>query len=183
MSNPLHAFFVRIPVFSGLSTEELEDIVRIVRPVNFTTGQVIFAEGTPGDAAYVIQSGHIEVFRKVDGKEVVVQKLTAWEIFGELSLLDGEPRSASCRAVADATLLRIDKAEFDFLRRNLRPAAYVVIRSIAATLAARIRETNIQVARLLAPPTAAARTERKPEPDAEPVSKSGFLKRLLGGGR
>ena len=159
MSNPLHAFFVKIPLFSGLSTEELEDIVRIVRPVNVAEGQILFAEGAPGDAAYVIQSGLIEVFRKVEGKEVALQRFGPYEVFGELALLDGEPRSAGCRVLEAATLLRIDKAEFDFLRKHLRPAAYVVIRSIA------------QVTALLAP---------EPEPE-EKTSKGSLLRRLLGG--
>lgn len=174
MAHPLHAFFVRIPLFSGLSLQELEDVVRIVRPVTLGAGEVLFSEGSPGDAAFVVQTGRIEVYRSVGGQEVTIHRFGPSEVLGELALLDGEPRSASARALEAATLLGIDKAEFDQLRQALRPAAYVIIRSLAVTLAGRIRETNAQVASLLA----------EARPDVEnPPSKGGLLKRLLGGGR
>ncbi|MEZ4471294.1 MAG: cyclic nucleotide-binding domain-containing protein [bacterium] len=150
-ANALHAFFVKVPLFSGLSREELDDIVRAVRPVNIPAGQVIFAEHDAGDSAYVIQAGHVEVSRRIDGKDVVLARLGPSEVIGELALIDGASRSATCRTLEDCTLLRLDKGEFDYLRRNLRPAAYSIIRVIAATIAGRIRATNEQMAELLAP--------------------------------
>ncbi|MEZ4468837.1 MAG: cyclic nucleotide-binding domain-containing protein [bacterium] len=78
-------------------------------------------------------------------------RLGPGEVIGELALIDGASRSATCRTLEDCTLLRLDKGEFDYLRRN-RPAAYSIIpRVIAATIAGRIRATNEQMAELLAP--------------------------------
>ena len=180
MSNAsLHAFFVKVPLFSGLSVEELEDVVRAVRPVSVPAGQVLFAEHDAGDSAYVIQSGLVEVFRRVDGKEVTLARLRASEVIGELALIDGASRSAGCRTLEDCTLLRLDKAEFDYLRRNLRPAAYSIIRAIAATIAGRIRTTNDQVAEILGP---AGKAAAAPAPAAEEAARPrGLFKRLFSG--
>jgi CRP-like cAMP-binding protein len=175
MAHSLHAFFTRIPHFSGLNANDLEEIIRAVHPLEIKAGERLFSEGDPGDAAFIVQTGEVEIYRIVDGEEIHVVKLGEGEVVGELALIDGAARSASCRVLQDAALLRLDKSEFDFLRNNMRPAAYIVIRSLAATLCSRIRATNEQVAELLAPPGP------RPEPEPEAPVKKSWLRRLFGG--
>ena len=175
MAHPLHAFFSRIPHFSKLTPSELEEIIRAVHPLEVKAGERLFGEGDPGDAAFIIQTGRVQIFRRVDGDAVPVVELGAGEVVGELALIDGAARSAACQVLEDATLLRLDKAEFDFLRDNMRPAAYTVIRSLTATICARIRNTNDQIGELLAPPG--------PRPEPPPPEKRSWLSRLFGGRR
>ncbi|MGK0359176.1 MAG: putative ABC transport system ATP-binding protein [Bradymonadia bacterium] len=175
MGHPLHAFFARIPHFSGLSPSELEEIIRAVHPLEIKAGERLFGEGDPGDAAFIIQTGRVEIFRLIDGEEIPLVELGQGEVVGELALIDGAARSAACRVLEDATLLRLDKTEFDYLRANMRPAAYTIIRSLTATICARIRNTNDQIGDLLAPPG--------PRPEPELPSKRSWLSRLFGGRR
>lgn len=147
--HPLQQFFGQIPLFSRLSGEELNEILRGIQPVSLRAGQRLFTQGDPGDAAYVVQSGEIEIFTEPAGHEVAIATLGANEVLGELSLIDGTPRSASARAVQATELFRLDKSEFDFLRRNMRPEAYKLMRGITRSLCERIRETNEHIADLI----------------------------------
>ena len=149
MAHPLQSFFGKIKLFSSLSGEELNDLLRAIRPVQYTAGERLFTEGDPGDAAYVIESGELEVFLEKSGKTIQLTTLGPGAILGEISLLDGKPRTASARALGDLKLFRIDKTEFDFLRRNLRPSAYKVIRGISMTVCERLRETNSMIRNVL----------------------------------
>ena len=59
MAHPLQAFFGKIKLFSSLSGDELNDLLRAIRPVQYSAGERLFTEGDPGDAAYVIESGEL----------------------------------------------------------------------------------------------------------------------------
>lgn len=172
MAHPLQAFFARIKLFSTLTADELNDVLRAVQPASLAAGARLFRQGEAGDAAFVIESGAIEIYTEGPGGEVSVATLGPGQVLGELSLLDGSPRSASARAKEATTLFRLDKQEFDFLRQNLRPAAYKLIRSMSVTLCDRLRETNDQIGDLLA-------ADEAPPPPA-PRAKGGWLSRMLG---
>ncbi len=73
--------------------------------VEYAPGQVIFNEGDPPDVVYVIDSGSVEIIKKVEGSDITVATLTDGALFGEMGLIDGQPRSATARA-KDATRLR-----------------------------------------------------------------------------
>ena len=88
------------------------------------TGQEIFLEGDRGVSAYIVQSGEIEIFKKVDGEEKVLGQVGRGGIIGEMSLIDNSPRMASARASQDTTVIvvtseifkqKLDKAD-PFLR-------------------------------------------------------------------
>jgi CRP-like cAMP-binding protein len=81
-----------------------------------------------------------------------IARVGAGAIVGEMALLDGQPRSATVSAVDAATLYRIDRAAFTVLRANLRPAAFKVIRTLARTLCARLREINGSIEEFWADP-------------------------------
>jgi CRP/FNR family cyclic AMP-dependent transcriptional regulator len=150
--HPLAPFFKKIPLFAGLSGDELNEILSGIRSQSLGDGKVLFSEGEPGDAAYVVESGVVEVWAQMDGgDEISVATLQSGEVIGELALIDGARRNATIRAVKDTQLLRIDKVEFDFLRRNSRPAAFKLIRAITQVVCARLRETNEQISAILEP--------------------------------
>jgi CRP-like cAMP-binding protein len=157
MSTPhgLQTFLSRIPLFATLTSEDLPDILRALRPRNMRAGETIFRQDDAGEAAYVVETGTVEIRLGGTG-ELVVARMGPGEVFGELALIDGAPRSAAAVCLEPGTLYRLDKTEFDFLRRNLRPAAYKVLRVLAVTVSERVRETNDHIARALVPDAPAA---------------------------
>ncbi len=142
----MQAFLARIPLFAALTTDDLPDVLRTLRPLPMVEREVVFRQGSVGDACYVVQSGAIEV--RVG--DLAVATMGPGEVFGELALIDGAPRSASAVCTGAGTLYRLDKAEFDHLRRELRPAAFKILRVMAVTVSGRLRETNDHIALALA---------------------------------
>ena len=142
MSHPLQQFFAQVPLFSKLNGDELNELLRAIKPSQLKEGEFLCREGDPSNAAYVIQSGTLDVFLERKDVSVPLAQLGANDVLGEIALLDGQPRTAHVRAMSDVTLFEIDRTEFDFLRRNLHPAAYKVIREIAITRCERVRQSN-----------------------------------------
>ena len=149
MSSSSYEFLNQIELFQGLSPEQFNDLIRTLRPQRYQIGELIFRQGDEGLAAYVIQSGSVEVFLSEGTHSTTLRRFQAGEVFGELALIDGAPRSAAARALTPCELLCLDKREFDQLRTALRPAAFHVLRQLSNTLCARIRETNEQIEELI----------------------------------
>ncbi|MHC8491990.1 cyclic nucleotide-binding domain-containing protein [Thalassospira sp. SM2505] len=80
----------------------------------FATDQVIFREGKPGNSAYVVQEGKVEVFKTLNGEEeVILGTIEAGGLFGELALVDNKPRMASARATERTVLIAINRQTFE----------------------------------------------------------------------
>jgi CRP/FNR family transcriptional regulator, cyclic AMP receptor protein len=144
-----HEFLNDIPLFKGIPQEQMIDILRMLRPVEFKAGELIFRQGDEGRAAFVVQSGAVEIFLQADQNAIVVARFKSGEIFGELALIDGSPRSAGARAITRCEILCLDKQEFDFLRAQHQPVAFHLLRRFSDELCARIRDTNTQIDQLL----------------------------------
>ena len=83
--------------------------------IEYQAGEVICSQGEAGDRMYVLQSGRAQVLRSEAGRDVVIGELQAGDIFGEMSIFDRSPRSATVRAEGRATVMTLDKKAF--LRR------------------------------------------------------------------
>jgi uncharacterized protein (TIGR02266 family) len=98
---------------------------------NYSDGQLIFKEGSPGDWVYVILSGAVEITKEVEGRKVVIVILKEGEVFGELGFLGGIKRTAAARAVGETTLGVIDRAfldsEFNKLSAEFRSILKAVV--------------------------------------------------------
>jgi len=103
----------KVEIFSPLSRQELETLVRQVRVESYAAGEVIFRQGAAGDSFYIIKRGRVDVVvEKSPGEAVVVATLGPGNFFGEMSLLTGAMRTASIRAKEDAVFVVIDKESF-----------------------------------------------------------------------
>ena len=142
-------FLNDIPLFKNIPQNQMIDILRMLRPVTFKPGELIFRQGDEGRAAFVIQSGAVEIFIQAQPHAIVVAQLKQGELFGEMALIDGAPRSAGARAITSCEILCLDKQEFDFLRTQLQPVAFHLLRRFSDELCARIRDTNEQIDQLL----------------------------------
>ncbi|HUY65054.1 MAG TPA: cyclic nucleotide-binding domain-containing protein [Acidimicrobiales bacterium] len=124
----------RMPLFSTCSQKELAQVATLTVPAQFAAGAVLTRQGASGGLAFVIASGRAQVTR--GGKRLAT--LGPGDVVGELSLIDGEPRSATVKAVTDMEVLEISAED---LRRLLRKAPPVV-RKLLEALAERLRHAD-----------------------------------------
>jgi CRP/FNR family cyclic AMP-dependent transcriptional regulator len=103
----------RVPLFAELTVEELDGLRACLRRRRYGRGQVIFLQGDPGTSLYLIESGRVRiVLTSPEGKEVVLALLGPADFFGDLALLDGEPRSADAVAQAPSELVVLRRDNF-----------------------------------------------------------------------
>ncbi len=106
------AIISEVPIFSLLDDHEREDLIKLLRPRQFSSGQRIFRTGDPALALYVIRTGLVRVLIETDeGEEVHVMDLEPGDVVGEVSFLDGGPRTATAEVAEDAELLEFERKE------------------------------------------------------------------------
>jgi CRP-like cAMP-binding protein len=111
--DPTVALLLRCPLFTGAEPGVLEDVARHVRRRRFRRGEVIFHEGDPADALHVVASGSVKIVLSSDeGDEAIIATLHPGDFFGELSLLDGSPRSATATAVEATETVSLPRDTF-----------------------------------------------------------------------
>jgi uncharacterized membrane protein len=133
------ALLSEIPFFSLLDDQERAALAERLDIVQFPADHVIFNRGDPGDALYVVVKGVVEMWFKNDtGERIVLETARAGDFFGELSLLDGGPRTTSALVREECEALVVDRGDLDeFL--HLRPAAAL---DLLAATGRRLRETT-----------------------------------------
>src|SRR5215510_10277470 len=120
---PDAALLKQVPFFQLLDDEERNFLAGELDVVRFKEGDMVFTYGDPGDALYVMRSGEVEVFFKDDtGERIVLETAREGDFFGELSLLDNGPRTASVIVTKGVEALRVDRNDLDHLLR-LHPEA------------------------------------------------------------
>jgi uncharacterized membrane protein len=127
-----------IPLFESLDDDHLTALAAKLRECKIPADHQIFAQGDEGDAMYVIEDGAVDIVAGAGKQRVVLTSLFKQQYFGELSLLDGAPRSATAIAARESSLLALDRDDFvDFVKR--RPEAAL---SIMHEVGERMRATN-----------------------------------------
>ncbi len=104
-------FLARVPIFGNCSAEEIRAIDGVAHEGFFQPEQIIVTQGTPGQAFYLILAGRVEILR--DG--VSLGAFGQGDFFGEMSLLDQAPRSATIRAIDHTTCLMLSSWDFKAL--------------------------------------------------------------------
>jgi CRP-like cAMP-binding protein len=103
----------QVGLFADLSETELVGLAALMRPRPYAKDEVVFLRGDAGTAFYVIASGRVKItLSSPDGKELILRRLTAGSSFGELALLDDEPRSADAVATEQSLLLVLQREAF-----------------------------------------------------------------------
>jgi hypothetical protein len=96
----------------------------------FQPGEVIIQENEPGEAAYIIESGQVEVSKEQNGKRIHLGTRKPGEIFGEMSIIDEKPRSASVTAVTETTVKEIHRDDFLNILQSDQDAAVKILQSL-----------------------------------------------------
>ena len=98
-------------IFQPMEPDPVAMVTERLRPADFLAGQMIFAQGQPGDRLYVIDSGKVKISQRApDGRENLQTVLGPPEMFGELSVLDPGPRTSSATAITDVRAMALDRA-------------------------------------------------------------------------
>lgn len=134
------------PLFAEMDPENSRALIDSMNPVAFARGDVLFHEGEPGDRLFVIRSGKIKLGRKSsDGRENLLSIQGPGEMFGELSLFDPGPRTATATVVADAELVELAHTDLvAWLEQHPTVAKHLL-----KALAHRLRRTNEALADLV----------------------------------
>jgi CRP/FNR family transcriptional regulator len=102
-----------IPFFSGLNSDQLEEVGRIGLEKHFSKGEIIFSDGDEGDGFYLIVEGTVKVFKlSPDGKEHILHLFSSGRIFGEVPVFAGEHFPVNAEAIADTRVLFFPRAAF-----------------------------------------------------------------------
>lgn len=130
----------QIPLFEGLSDEDRDALAARLAERAFVKAAVVFSKGDRGSSMYVVLSGAVQIFLPgdKDAPPVVLKDLRTGEYFGELSLFDDKPRSASVQATVDTVLLELTRSELAEHLSRSRTAALAIL----SDMAERLRETN-----------------------------------------
>ncbi|MBI2886893.1 MAG: cyclic nucleotide-binding domain-containing protein [Chloroflexi bacterium] len=155
----IKSVLAQIPLFQGLSPQQLEAIEAVAKAEHWHKGETIIQEGDHGDAMYILIEGKVQVSRTVtlslsrggvgEGEKSFAH-LSADEhpAFGEMALLENSLRGATVTAESDCTLLALANADFERLCQEDPHLGYLVIRNMATQLSGRLRRTNQDVLKL-----------------------------------
>jgi diguanylate cyclase (GGDEF)-like protein len=133
----------RTAIFDDLDSDDREAVAARMRTRRCPRGDVLFSEGDPGDEMFVILSGVVSITVKPkDAGEVTLSQITAGNFFGEMSIIEQAPRSATCRAVEDCELLGLRAEDFLDLLDSRPRAAMAVLRSMVRITADRLGNTG-----------------------------------------
>ena len=140
-----------IGLFGALSDEVLGHLAKTLATTRVQPGDVLFREGDPGREMYVVLDGEMEVLKKSRrGRDQRVAILGPNDAFGEMSIIDMQPRSATVRALAPARVLRMSTEDMDALYRHDLKSYTLIILNIARDLSRRLRTTDGILAELTA---------------------------------
>ncbi len=138
----MNPFLHKVPFFQELSPEQLERVSAICARKGFKAGTVLFREKEQGDVFYIILSGSVKVYTNhTGGEEKIMSVFQAGDSFGELSLIDGKPRSASAQVLEDSAFLTIRGSDFLALLQEQPDISVGIMRELCR----RLRDTNNHV--------------------------------------
>ena len=139
-------FLATVPLFKRLDPAELTKFAELLREKSYPKGSVILFEDDPGDALFIVRAGRVKVVLVAeDGREVILGLLGSAEHFGELSLIDDQPRSAHVIAMEESTLLVLRREDF---RRRVEQNPSVAW-SLLTELSRRLRRADGKIGSLV----------------------------------
>ena len=139
-------FLATVPLFSGLQRDEVQRFADLTRERSYPKGSVILFQDDAGDSLFVLRSGRVKVVLiGEDGREVILGVLEPGAHFGELALIDDQPRSAHVIAMEDAQLLILRREDF---RRRVEANATVAW-ALLTELSRRLRRADVKIGGLV----------------------------------
>ncbi len=136
------------PLFREFSPAELETVAAAMHRLDLSEGTLLFAEGDPGGTCYVVVDGVVDVSLRVSGHPQLLAQLGAGSVFGQLSLILGEPRSASCSIHRDAVVAELDRAACERLLDEGSPVSVKLLAALNGGVIEALRGADRRLMRL-----------------------------------
>jgi len=127
-------FLKKVPLFSSFGLEDLLKLKEITETVTCEAGDFVLHEGETGNRAYIIVSGSVEVVKMDGSKETIIATLEKPDYFGEMAIIENQPRSASIRAKSDCVFLEIDGLEFRSMMKTNAELAFNIVKVFSARI-------------------------------------------------
>ena len=153
----------RMPIFGALRDDTLGFLIDRTQPVRVLSGDYFFREGDPADGLFVLESGQASVLKGWDGHPVLLRHLHAGDCFGEMALMDLQPRSASVRALEPCSAIEFGTHDMLHLYETDVEQFALMQMHLGRELCRRLRATDERLFRaamgevLAAPPKLAPR--------------------------
>ncbi len=133
----------KLEIFQSLTSFELATVGKLLKTKTFRAGEQVVREGEDGKSLFIIKTGGVRVSgRGRKGKEEVLARLGSGDHFGEIALIDNQPRSADITAEEDSTLIEIRREDLEELCGNNTSLAVKIYKAFAIALCARLRGAN-----------------------------------------
>ena len=128
----------KVPLFAHMSLDQLDAINRLLKEIQYLRGEVLFKEGELGDELYILVEGDVRIAKGLGTpEEKELNRMSGVSYFGEMSILDDEPRSASVVAETDCSLLVLRGEQLKILIHQIPEIAFEIFK----VLTLRIRQT------------------------------------------
>jgi CRP/FNR family transcriptional regulator, cyclic AMP receptor protein len=129
----------KVPLLAGLSDGDREALAAAVVRRRYRKGDIVMQKEEPGHALFIVERGSVRIYvPSAQGNDLILAVLGPGDFFGDLSLLDGRPRSASAAVGGDTSLLQLERSDFIALITRRPAAAMAVLEAVAR----RLRETD-----------------------------------------
>ena len=123
------------PFFAGLSDSFLQELVPKVKIHKLLANDVLFHHGDTGDSLFIIKQGHIKVYiQNAGGEDITLNEFKSGDSFGEMTLVDEQPRSASAKAIIDSELYELKRVDFIALITENPLSSLDIIRDLSDKL-------------------------------------------------
>jgi CRP/FNR family transcriptional regulator, cyclic AMP receptor protein len=127
------SFLTRVPLFATLREAQLAGLADKLRTRSYRSGEVIFHQDDPGSALHIIRSGRVKITTaSPEGEEIIMAIMDEGDSFGEIALLDGEPRSANAVAMEATRTLTLDRSDFLYVMHRNPEMISAVLAAVAA---------------------------------------------------
>jgi CRP-like cAMP-binding protein len=136
------SFLKNVFLFKNLTDSENHHVCGLLKEERFKHGEVILEEGRAGDALYIIRAGRVRVSRRFNEESFVLTELGPHDFFGEMSLIDDCPTSATVDAMDDTILFKMNRADFRSITSIHNELCSKLWESVARSLTTRIRKTG-----------------------------------------
>jgi len=140
----------KVALFEGLTSRQLNIILRVLKEREYASGTRIFSEGEKGNSMFIIAEGKVRLSKVISGGEEALALMDAGEHFGEMALIDEGPRTSFAIAHTSCVLYELGSRAFNEVMFTHKEIAYTLLWTLVRTLAHRLRETDERLHSLLA---------------------------------
>ena len=135
--------FKSFELFDGLNSDEIEAVIKIASLQKYKKGEILFQEDSTEEVIYIITEGKLEISAQSEsGKRVTFSAVEKGMVFGEMSFLDGLPRSATVKTLEDVEVFAIRKEDFEYLIETKPKIAAFVLKNLGKIMSLRLRNAD-----------------------------------------